>query len=387
MTMSQINRIIAALGLIVATGGCTLSAALAAVSPDCSSVGIHSGTDYVNPQNDYVKVLAKNTYKVRTGHMQLPPASALKPLPVDDTAHDVIANAFDLAPILLQSRLCERLGNGTRITLLVDEDNQGQGELGWSRWDPSQHGERFIALNRSFFVNATPVLQVNENNILSALLSVAPDGTPLNNGDQIHTSISVLPAAANTPAMSVLSLIAHEMGHILYSDTAVSNGDREPVFGPGFCGPHLRFHDNSWQNPNRGYGDGKYHDFGEEDQSNVVAAGLPSIADVLTNLEQNQLSTAAAKMLTIYGGSGPKNWANLFATVAKDEDFVETYRLMVLIRAQPTGFGAPVTSMKMSIGNPPTPPTPTNTVDMIANYNSNDLLGYKSKCITDSGLL
>jgi hypothetical protein len=319
--------------------------------------------------------------------MNAPPASALTPLPVNDPAHAFIANAFDLAPILLQKRLCERIGGTARITLLIDEDNRAGAELGWSRWDPNKHAERYIALNRSF-VNLPPMLRDYENNVLLDLLGTAADGAPLSNGPQIHGDIAITPPAADTQAMSVLSVIAHEMGHLLYSDTADANSNRSFVWRPNFCGVGQRFHANSWQNPNVGFGDGKFHGFRGNDASNTVASGQPSIWVVLADLKNNNNTGAAAEMLKIYGGSSfPKNWVNIFATVAKDEDFVETYRLMVLVRAQSTGFGGPIETMTMSIGNPPTPPTSANTVDIVANFSSSDLLDYKAKCITNQGLL
>jgi hypothetical protein len=83
--------------------------------------------------------------------------------------------------------------------------------------------------------------------------------------------------------------------------------------------------------------------------------------------------TAAFNIATVYSDG---NWASLFAFVAPDEDFVETYKLWVLANA---ASGSNLQSLQIQI------PLPTpRTVDVFNNFNNpNSNLG-KKKIWTDA---
>jgi|GEM_PF-6723308 hypothetical protein len=117
------------------------------------------------------------------------------------------------------------------------------------------------------------------------------------------------PAGAQ-PALAVLAVLAHEMGHIVWWEDDIGSGP---------------FPEFSWTTKSVQHG---FHNFGVEDPQNPPQR-RPVRTDVEYALRYLPAERAAAELKAVYGGE----WASLFATVAADEDFVETYKLVVLTDA------------------------------------------------------
>jgi hypothetical protein len=140
--------------------------------------------------------------------------------------------------------------------------------------------------------------------------------------------------------MTVLAVLAHEMGHILWWEKQIRTQQcLNPPANPSPPPANLpaKFTDFSWKTaaatPN-------FHKFGI--QNNGVGgfggdkrkSNVPSKDDVVASIGQpvNALNELAA----IYSGE----YASLFATVSPDEDFIETYKMWILNSAQPTSSGS-----------------------------------------------
>lgn len=248
--------------------------------------------------------------------------------PVNPAYASDFAAAFAAAPPFLRQELCNDLNY-----VFVDQGNQGD-VLGWAFWEVSGQGNgagRWIAIQESFW-NAKPPqitrppLSTLETNILHELL--------LYNQPPSQPPFYMVAPSQDTWTNALIALMAHEMGHVLYYEKC----DQQNL-----CDQFL----------NHGWKDrGKrppIHKFGDpfDDAPNPVPGGPPMPPNPVgsePSLKQVQGDFKShpndpKKLKWIYGinsfGPGRPNkiiWADLLAVEAPDEDFVETYELMVLDR-------------------------------------------------------
>jgi hypothetical protein len=269
----------------------------------------------------------------------------------------LIVAAYDAAPPFFQAALC-RLDH-----IYVDTDTKNPAKP--SVWgmrerinpDPSNQPRIHIGIAKALLTDLarqhTPYA-VYENQLASALL--AP--TPIKPDRSIAVlSYTAAPDPAKPPqpaAIAVLAILAHEMGHIVWWERDVGAGDFPTI---------------SWTSKSVQHG---FHNFGVEDPQNPPQRP-PVKADVQYDLRYLTPAKAAADLQTIYGGE----WASLFATVAPDEDFVETYKLVVLTERGTSPARQALTTLKVTIPG-------ASGADVLANLNNPATkLAQKAKWVRD----
>lgn len=152
-------------------------------------------------------------------------------------------------------------------------------------------------------------------------------------------------------SVALIGLMAHEMGHILWA-----NGD---VLDKNVCQPFA----GSWTGPVKLKV--PFRQFGEDDGTPVG----PSKRKV--NIKQG---TARGTFKGIFAGS--QRWASLFATASPEEDWVETYRLLVLSSKEAT---YPVKQLSVQ----QTSKVDAFRVNVVPRLTNNGVLSKKARCIAD----
>jgi hypothetical protein len=206
--------------------------------------------------------------------------------------------------------------------------------------------------------------------------------------------------SANTSGMTVLAVLAHELGHVRWYDWL------EPV--PSLvhttvdlellrkCTPDgSLFFDGSWTtsiSPDRAFVTLDWIAFGDRADDKLVmqAKDGPQISD-FTHPGQRRtdgsqpnpdtyrpgrgssqpVAALAASLNDLYGDDRP--WASLLAFVSPTEDLVETYVLSVLTQAAP-----PLRSLRLNIPGPGGGFHP----DIVANLSDRRALGRKLACVS-----
>lgn len=245
-----------------------------------------------------------------------------------DTA--LIVSAYNVAPPFFQAALC-RLDH---IYIDTDTKNPAKPSV-WGmreRLNPDANNQprTHIGIAKAFLDDLarqrTPYASY-ENRLAGMLLAPSPT-TPLKSRAVLSYTAAPDPAnkGTNPAAIAVLAILAHEMGHIVWWEKDVGAGDFPRI---------------SWTSKNVQHG---FHEFGVEDPQNP-AQRPPVKANVQYDLRYLGQAKAAADLETIYGGE----WASLFATVAPDEDFVETYKLVVLTEPAGNAGRQALNSIKVAI--------------------------------------
>ncbi len=176
--------------------------------------------------------------------------------------------------------------------------------------------------------NQLPTYSQFEAYLASALLGNIPIA---------NLPITITPnSGANTQTMTVLAALAHEMGHIEWWWKFPLGPSTGGLYYFQCLVPSLPtyFADITWSSYANNY---RFHYFGLERFGNVTEDGVDK-KKLKNDLGNATLKNADLKQ--IYNGK----WASIFATVAPDEDFVETYKLWALTTAQ----NQPLTSLTIS---------------------------------------
>lgn len=317
-------------------------------------------------------------YDDPTRYINNPPSSAFA------AEKAAIISAYNIAPSFFQTALC-----GVSA-IYVDSDTDTTKPPSWGmreRLFPT--GARGYRTHIGISARLLTALQSAPNPyawyeqaIVAGLAGTVfdqPPGPPPSLPPSSATWVSHITFAANpdpapaslspTPyAIALLSVLAHEVGHVIWFDQIVaanappSSNDPLPALDT--------FYEFSWKTPTHKRG---FHLFGE---GNSAAKPLhpPVDADFVRYLQNSDTPDAAIALNKIYGGE----WASLLATIAPDEDFVETYTLMAVAASS----GGPLQSLKISI--PATSRTPGYTDDILANLTQPSAPLYKkAQWITD----
>jgi hypothetical protein len=240
-----------------------------------------------------------------------------------------IVAAYDAAPAFFQAALC-RLD---RIYIDTDTKNPAKPSVWGMRErlnpDPNNQPRTHIGIAKSLLTDLarqhTPYA-VYEDQIARALLAPSQKA-PTKSLPPLSYAATPDPAKAPQPAaIAVLAILAHEMGHIVWWERDVGASDFPTI---------------SWTGKGVQHG---FHDFGVEDPQNPPQRH-PVKADVQYDLRYLGPAKAAADLQSIYGGE----WPSLFATVAADEDFVETYKLVVLTEPGANPTRQALTTLKVTI--------------------------------------
>jgi hypothetical protein len=211
---------------------------------------------------------------------------------------------------------------------------------------------RYIATSAGLWRNGQPAppLHEYETKLLSQLLSWNDPNPTIPAAPQYTINTS-----PDTSAMTVLSALAHELGHVRWYDTFVWPPGSGHLDLSKLCG--ARFF-QSWQGPwQRLRGPPPWRNF----QSRSERATHPILDKHATGVQISDIDTAVqagayplAGSLVGPGGSVPPGtfvtgiyapsapWASFFGAVSPDEDFVETYKFYALTQASPGLQSLPV---------------------------------------------
>jgi hypothetical protein len=284
-----------------------------------------------------------------------------------DVAKATIAAAFKAAPKKTQDKLCA-LKN-----LFVDNS----GAAAYAFWEapgqdpsnpaPGWYEGAYIVVPGTIGTSYTSSLTQEETH--TALLrdeinALGPNGQAfLASGPLAYVS-----ADRNGPEMAALAILGHELGHIVWYDRFVPN--LRCKGGGSFVG-------GVWKRPlarapafhNFGVGTGNKYD--DPSPSTFVERVNADI------LQGPGLFPAAAKDLrTLYGfETGPVRFPSFFGSQDPDEDFAETYKLMILTMAQ-----QPLTHLSIQL------PGMASPKDVIQNL-GRPKLKQRIDCINDNDLL
>jgi hypothetical protein len=238
--------------------------------------------------------------------------------------------AFAIAPGSFRAQLCQLTGvfintincNGTKCPVATS----------WGLRDSTQRNSlndnKYIAISAALFDGRAEALSHRKfaqflfDNLLG--WPAADTTRPQHLASGLNSS--------NSRAMVLLDALAHEYGHVLWNTT--NNPGRAPVFNPlGFCSPTNFF--SAWYSmPNsvvagwRAFGT-----YNGNEPAHAPGAGA-EIKDIVAAIPTD-LYTGNASRYThdFYAPGSP--WASLFAAFSPEEDFVETFKLAVLTKAQP----------------------------------------------------
>jgi len=276
-----------------------------------------------------------------------------------------IIDAYNIAPAFFQRELCGLDG----IYVVQAGDPWGFRNI--------TDGKRYIALSMqgSWDQSLAPIsFNQYQNRIFG------PDGLGWPASDP--SPPTYLPASPNSGTLAVLSALAHEFGHVLYADTVVSPRGTPPQTSR-FCGGILtdknengakvafwrdRLQPGIWKH----YGDiDPNYAAIPDDPSDPPAQGDPGPADAsIPNLKQKLSQGDIAQAHRILGRVMAKGrpFPSVFGAFSANEEFVETFMLYVLMRAQ-----TPLTHMPLRISS-------TQTVDVPATLASRHRLSQVLQC-------
>ena len=241
--------------------------------------------------------------------------------PVGSDDQKDLQSAFSASPPDFQNALC------LLTAIYIDQDNNvdinNHNKLVWGMRVRAENGTTQIGINQQILLNYRTLSQpltYNENYILRNLRPPKPPW------------LKYISADPDTREMAILSNLAHEMGHIMWWQEDVNDTQ---------CNYWYFFELSSW-----------------------ATKGHPNNGQIPHGFHQFSVSNPPGSPMKTYSG----DFASAFATVSVDEDFVETYKLWVLTRAN-----TPLQHLRLAIA-PMIPP-----VDIITQYfiNANTILFQK----------
>jgi hypothetical protein len=225
---------------------------------------------------------------------------------IDSTYVTDIQNAIQLAPDPVQDDIC-------KLTNIFVTDDPSFGI-----WNPTnQH--TFIGLNKSEFNKKYSDIEVDiHNNLIAKVAKVKTT---------IAWQIAVDPSALNTmPEFGLLSVMAHELGHIDFVQNLtgfLANWSLDCKNAP-MCF-YNDFICNSWDQGKVlvTWRSRRWTKFGD-DVGTRHSRGIAHFSDITSD-------SNTPDVCKILNG---KEFAGLFGSVSPDEDYVEMYRLNVLLNAK-----------------------------------------------------
>jgi hypothetical protein len=278
--------------------------------------------------------------------------NAPAPQPGNSLASSTYANdikaAFDIAPVFFQYQLC-----ALPHIYIVPHQLSIHNPFMWGMrkyYDPTM---KHIAISVDAWSPSFPIMQSRplasyESSLVSELLLPAStSATGWING-VYYTASPDPPAPPQNPrAIALLDILAHEMGHIIWWEKDVLHATCN------IKGVQPNFYLNSWATYQS---TPRFRGFGARDPGNVHIG--PDVRMVSQDLKSppyppgsSNFPNASDDIYNIYNGQS----ASLLATVAPDEDFVETYKLWVLTSTDASNPSRlPLTTLTVTIPQKPT---------------------------------
>jgi hypothetical protein len=231
-------------------------------------------------------------------------------------AKTLINDAYQIAPDFFQRSLCDL------DDIFIDQyTNSGWGA--WGFWENSDQPPSAASPKRRTFIGISKSVVQAYSAMTPAPTVTAFEEYILGLTVGVHLGSWPYPprysATVNDAKTATLGLLAHEMGHILYRGGA--------VFANCF--------DVTWQK--HAGQERRFHPFGIPFNGSK-AKGNVDASNISTDLRSPPNFDRALTDLNIFfGNNNPplssSSWASALATIAPDEDFAETLRLMVLFKA------------------------------------------------------
>jgi hypothetical protein len=223
----------------------------------------------------------------------------------DNSYVSEIQNAIDIAPPPIQVKICDL------YNIFVTDDPS----FGW--WS-ADSGKTFIGLNKSVFnKNYSNIETTIHKNLLAAIGA----------NTTISWQITVTPNVLDTmPEFGLLSVMAHELGHIKFAMNSNLFLDEWTNCGTSSMCFYNDFICRSWNQHYLGGWRGRKWTLFGKDVSTKHQRGIPHFSDI----KDDSNAKDVCKTLQL------REFVGLFGSVAPDEDYVEMYRLRVLFNAQNT---------------------------------------------------
>lgn len=300
----------------------------------CSAVGIADGDGFVAKK--VLRVTAFDPEAVGADYA-LPVTTTTLPAGVAAS----LARVFNAAPPFFRNHLCGL------TAVLVDSSSAGRRQQAYGFFEgPNQgtHSNAFIGLPIGVF-RGSDSFEGNETDTLSEL--VKGWGT---SGERPR--ISTEPQQSRT--LIVAGQLAHEMGHILWQNRG--------VLSRGGCD----FLSTSWDKVAKDQ-PWPFHRFGDPEKGSEPKG--PGRNNLVLSNRAGRVQ-AGQDLQAIYTS---KQWASLFATVSPDEDWIETYRLLVLTHLT----SGPLSSLRAQNG----PSARPFDVDIVSDLATATPLATKAACV------
>jgi hypothetical protein len=246
-----------------------------------------------------------------------------------------LQNAFNRAPDLFKNLLCEL--TGVYIT-----PSDATFSPSWGFRDPTNLSNRYIGISQDLWGNnpRAPVamkLTTYETILVKGLLPGINNTPYFDNADP------------NDGTMMLLAVLAHEFGHVLWTDLFIASPGTDPDFS-GFCPGTVP--DASWFNTDtnpikwarwRNFGDvadtatdifDPYDAFRAPDDPSSREIKVRTLKQLIQSGKPNNLKKAH-KLIVRLLASTKRPWPSLFGAFSANEDFVETFTLYILTHANP----------------------------------------------------
>jgi hypothetical protein len=272
-------------------------------------------------------------------------APPIDPTPVDASIAQDLTDAFNIAPDFFRNQLCDltvvyidRTGCSSYDPRSCSGPDPSDRLWGFRAFDGSGNsaGEfigTWLGLWQKGVQGHAPVLSRFESGRLQTLLNWTKS-----NSQHPPEHVFVDP---DTAAMTVLAVLAHEVGHVFWYDAFVIKPDGSPNLGGDadfgqFCRgtfyqPVGVGGQGSWLLPPT-IPEGRWVSFGQP--RNYHRADDVDMTKLGFDLDHGRFSDAGDLLHGLYGGIQNGRWASALAAFSTDEDFVETFQLFVLRHAR-----------------------------------------------------
>jgi hypothetical protein len=274
-----------------------------------------------------------------SGFENAPPTDSTS---INTTIVQDLTDAFNAAPDFFKNQLCNLNGIYIDRTGCASYDpssctGPGPSDLLWGfrAFDGSGNsaGEfvgTWLGLWQQGVGGHAPVLSKYETGRLQALLNWKSSNAPA----------AVTDSDTDTAAMTVMAVLAHEIGHVFWYDAFVVKSDGSP--NPGGSSDFSKFCGGTFYTPGGAQGswllppsvpDNRWVSFGEP--RNYHKADDVDLTKLGFNLDHGKFPEAGELLHGVFAGIQNGRWASALAAFSTDEDFVETFQLFVLMHARP----------------------------------------------------
>jgi hypothetical protein len=315
----------------------------ATASQTCANNGIHNGDDFVQKKAFFLT----STYRPQANLSAAPPTGGGNVYNVGPYSKALIA-AFDIAPDFFKNELCSMdavyiLQTNCAATVCTTNDVIGHS---WGFRQIANPTKRYIAISDALWYNgAPPILSAYENMRLQAVLAAVGGANWFS-----HNPPQFVSASPDTNVMTMLSVLAHEAGHVLWYDTFVPQPGGQYTTPLQFCNGFYPV--GKWTSI--GLPRNRWVGFADQDPAQTRKVNI--LSDLAKQLAGSSFGSAAAFLAEILRLD---DLTGVLAVFSPTEDFVEAYELNVLLNAS-----TPLAHLTIQIPNLP----PAIDIVLLAQY-------------------